>query len=296
MTPAGNKLAAPCCKLLAHPLCRPRPPLPPWSPTFALSQTRPASQRPTGKAAARKKRARSDFRQYSLKDADQFALVDAMRYIRAFEVGRPPTSAKYELHVKLRTQKSGPVIRNRLRLPHPVKTDLRICVICPADSKVAQEATRAGATLVGEEEIFEAVRAGRIDFDRCLCHVDSLPRLNKSGIARILGPRRLMPSTKFSTVVRDVGASVQDMVGGAEYREKLGVVRMAVGQLGFSPEQMQKNIKAFMASMKKDMYLLSEKAAKEIHEVVLSSTHAPGFSLNGDFKSVNSVSLTEMGA
>src|SRR4051812_5029010 len=70
-------------------------------------------------------------------------------YIRAFEVGRPPTSVKYEMHVKLKSLKNGPVVRNRLRLPHPVKTDIRICVICPPDSKYAASAKAAGATLVG---------------------------------------------------------------------------------------------------------------------------------------------------
>ncbi len=190
------------------------------------------------------------------------------RYIRAFEVGRPPTSSKYEMHLKLRTLKNGPVVRNRLRLPHPVKTDLRICVICPSDSKHAQAAKNAGATLVGEEEIFEAVKSGRIEFDRCICQTDSLQKLNKAGLGRVLGPKGLMPSAKTGTVVKDVGASVKEMVGGSEYRERLGVVRMAVGQLGFTPEEMQRNIKAFVENVKKDMAQLSDKISKEIHEVV----------------------------
>src|SRR5258707_15851578 len=95
-------------------------------------------------------------------------------YLRAFEVGRKPTESKYEMHIKLKSLKNGPVIRNRLRLPHPVKTDLRICVICPPDSKYAETARAAGAALVGEEEIFEAVKDGRIEFDRMLCQTDSL--------------------------------------------------------------------------------------------------------------------------
>jgi large subunit ribosomal protein L1 len=72
-------------------------------------------------------------------------------------VGRKPTTVKYEMAVKLKSVKNGPVIRNRLRLPHPVKTDVRICVICPPDSKYAESARAAGATLVGEDDIFEAV-------------------------------------------------------------------------------------------------------------------------------------------
>jgi large subunit ribosomal protein L1 len=215
--------------------------------------------------------------------------VDMMsRYIRAFEVGRPPTSSKYELHVKLKSLKNGPVIRNRMRLPHPVKTDIRICVICPPDSKYAETAKAAGAVLVGEEEIFEAVKEGRIEFDRCICQNDSLPKMNKAGLGRVLGPRGLMPSAKTGTVVKDPASVVKELVGGSEYRERMGVVRLAIGQLGFTPEEVQRNIKTFMGAVKKDMAQLSDKISKEVAEVVLSSTNGPGFSLNGSFRDSNS--------
>ncbi|KAL9086082.1 MAG: hypothetical protein Q9165_007294 [Trypethelium subeluteriae] len=220
-----------------------------------------------------KKKQRSTFVQYDLANADQFSLCDAMRYIRAFEVGRPPTSAKYEVHVKMRTQKSGPTIRNRIQLPHPVKTDVRICVICPPDSKYAQDAKKAGASLVGEDSVLEAIKDGRIE---------------------ILGPKGLMPSTKTGTVVKEVGPSVKSMIGGAAYRERLGVVRVAIGQLGFNPEEMQRNIKAFIANLKKDMALMSDNIQKDIHEVVLSSTNSPGFSLNGEFAGPTSPSTKEL--
>jgi large subunit ribosomal protein L1 len=210
------------------------------------------------------------------------------RYIRAFEVGRPPTSSKYELHLKLKSLKNGPVIRNRMRLPHPVKTDIRISVICPPDSKYAEAARAAGAFPVGEEEIFEAVKEGRIEFDRCICQNDSLAKMNKAGLGRVLGPRGLMPSAKTGTVVRDPASVVKELVGGSEYRERMGVVRLAIGQLGFTPEEVQRNIKAFMDAVKKDMAQLSDKISKEVAEVVLSSTNAPGFSLNGTLRNVNS--------
>jgi large subunit ribosomal protein L1 len=203
-------------------------------------------------------------------------------------VGQNPTQVKYEIAVKLKTLKNGPVIRNRLRLPYPVRTDIRVCVIAPPDSKYAESARAAGAALVGEDEVFEAIRAGHIEFDRCICQTDSLANLNKAGLGRILGPRGLMPSPKLGTVVKDPSLLVRDFTGGAEYRERLGVVRLAVGQLGFTPEQLARNIKSVMESIKKDMGLLSDKINKEIAEVVLSSTNAPGFSLNGEFRNLNS--------
>ncbi|MCJ1398873.1 mitochondrial 54S ribosomal protein mrpl1 [Xylographa trunciseda] len=253
------------------------------------SKTSKAREAPT-----KKKKARTDFKRDDIKNAMQFSLCDAMRYIRAFEVGRQPTSSKYELHVSLKSLKNGPVVRNRLRLTNPVDTSQRICVICPPDSPIAAAAIKAGASLVGEDTVFDAVKEGRIEFERCICHSDSLQKLSKANLGRILGPRGLMPSAKTGTVVKDVANSVRNMIGGSEYRERLGVVRMAVGQLGFTPEQMQQNIKEFMGGLKRDMSLLSDKITKEIHEVVLSSTNSPGFTLNGDFKSPTSVSTREL--
>lgn len=200
-------------------------------------------------------------------------LTSTYSYIHAFEVGQGSTSAKYDLAVRFRTLKNGPTVRNRLRLPHPVNTSLRIAVICPPESSAAASAKKAGAALVGEHTVFDAVKEGRIEFDRCICHPDSTQKMQKAGLGKILGPRGLMPSTKLGTVVKDVAGTVRNMAGGSEYREKLGVVRMAIGQLGFTPEEMQKNVKTFMEEIKKDLAALSDRINKEIHEVV-------GFSKN----------------
>lgn len=186
------------------------------------------------------------------------------------------------------------MVRNRLRLPHPVKTDLRICVIAPPDSAMGKAASAAGASIVGEESVFDAVKEGRIEFDRCICHQDSLQKLASSGIARILGPRGLMPSAKLGTVVKDARQSVRDMVGASEYRERAGVVRMAVGQLGFTPEELQKNIRAFVDGVRRDIAGLSDRIAKDIHEVVLSSTNGPGLSLTGEYRGVASIPTKDL--
>lgn len=201
---------------------------------------------------------------------DMFAFC---RYIRAIEVGREPTVQKYELHIRLRTKRDGPVIRNMLRFPHAVQTESRICVICPPGSKQAKEALAAGAVLVGEDEVFEAVKAGKIEFDRCLAHPDSLPALNKAALGRILGPRGLMPSAKTGTVVEDVAARVEMLRGGTVYRERDAVIRLPVGQLGFSPEQLRDNMRVTLDQIKKDASALTDRVNKEIYEVVCFSNH-----------------------
>ncbi len=229
--------------------------------------------------------------------------TDYPSYIRAFEVGRPPSIPKYECHVKLKTRRDGGVVRNQLRLPHSVKTDIKICMICPPQSLAAKQAREAGATIVGEEDVFEMIKSGKIGFNRCIAHPDSLLKMQKAGLPRILGPKGLMPNTKMGTVVESPAGTVRGMLGGSMYRERQGVVRMAVGQLRFTPEQLRDNIKAFLEKMKRDAAVLSDTTPKEIVEVVselmklltqahvwqvLSSTNSPGFSLNGEFRSDNS--------
>jgi len=102
-----------------------------------------------------KRKVKTHFTQYDLKDADQFTLVEAMRYIKAFEVGMDPLGAKYDLAVKIRTGKSAPTVKNRIRLPRPVKTDLRICVF--AEGKAAEQALKGGASVVGSADLIEEV-------------------------------------------------------------------------------------------------------------------------------------------
>jgi large subunit ribosomal protein L1 len=220
-------------------------------------------------------------------------------------VGRPPSIPKYECHVKLKTRRDGATIRNQIRLPHAVKTGTKICVICPPDSAAAKAAREAGATLVGEDEVFEVIKSGKFDFERCVAHPDSLDKMGKAGIPRILGPRGLMPNTKMGTLVQNIGGTVRSMLVGSMYRERQGKLSMAVGQLCFTPEQLKDNIQVFIAQLKRDAGDLSDLTPKEIDEVVcrsrhdpgieaydrqvLSSTNSPGFSLAGHFKSENSL-------
>ncbi|GIC90027.1 mitochondrial 54S ribosomal protein uL1m [Aspergillus udagawae] len=259
------------------------------------AKSNPQAQGKKAKAKSKKeKKGPREFKQKDLKDVEQFALCDAVRYLRAFEVGREPTVSKYEIHIRLKTKRDGPVIRNMLRFPHSVQTESRICVVCPPGTRHEKEARAAGAVLVGEQDVFDAVKAGKIEFDRCICHPDSLDALNKAGLGRILGPRGLMPSIKTGTVVEDVAARVEMLRGGTVYRERDAVIRLPIGQLAFSPEQLRDNLRATIDQVKKDAASLNDRIVKEIYEVVLSSTNGPGFSLNGEFKSDNSPDTTSL--
>lgn len=166
-----------------------------------------------------------------------------------------------------------------------MRTDRRIAVICPEDSPLARTAKAAGASAVGESSIFETIRSGNFDYTAVICHSGSVDKLQKAQVGRILGPRGLMPSAKQGTVTSDIVGLLQEMSGSDQYREKDGVVRMAIGQLAFTPEMLSENITAFIAKLKEDCKDLEDQVSKTVHEVVLSTTHGPGISLNGRFKS-----------
>lgn len=186
--------------------------------------------------------------------------------------------------MKLKTLKSGPVIKSRIRLPHPVKSGRRIGVICREGSALAIQAREAGAVAVGEESLFQAIRDGTLELTSLICDKSSSDKLAKANMGRLLGPKGLMPSVRTKTITSNVLGLLKEMAGADNYREKDGVVRLAVGQLGFTPEMLATNVKAFVGQVKEDCSALDSQIVKEVHEVVLSSTNGPGFSLNGGFK------------
>ncbi|CVK87490.1 related to ribosomal protein L1 [Fusarium proliferatum] len=262
------------------------PTIPKFLAPAAAQQVRQASVVRIRKTTKKKKALPKDFKRHNLakREFPQYSLCEAMRVLRAVEVGQPPASVKYEIHINLKTARNGPVIKNSVRLPHPVQSDWRIAVICPEGSEIAQQATAAGAVAVGQETLFEAIKKEQINFDRLICHEASEAALNKAGLGKILGPKGLMPSKRMRTIVPDVVKSMRDSAGAADYRERQGVIRMAIGQLGYSPDQLKNNIKVLLNKVKAECAEISEEVHKEVHEVILSTTHGPGISLNGKLK------------
>ncbi|OAQ64999.1 60S ribosomal protein L1 precursor [Pochonia chlamydosporia 170] len=254
----------------------------------AFVQTRQASVVRI-KKVTKKRAIPKDFKRHNLdkRQFPQFSLCEAMRVLRAVEVGQPPASIKYEVHINLKTARNGPVVKNSIRLPHPVQTDWQIAVICPEGSEIANAATAAGAVAVGEDTLFDAIRKEKIDFDRLICHESSEKALNKAGLGKILGPKGLMPSKRMKTIVSDVTKSIRDSAGAADYRERQGVIRMAIGQLGYTPDQLKANIQALLKKVKSECAEISEEVSKEVHEVILSTTNGPALSLSGKFKDVD---------
>lgn len=181
--------------------------------------------------------------------------------------------------------RNGAVVRDTIRLPHPISTGERFGVICSEGSEVAMQALQAGASVVGEESLFKRIRDGDMPFERLLCHEDSEKALHAAGLGKILGPKGLMPNRKLRTVTKDITKAMKS--GAVEYRERLGVVRLIVGQLSFTPRMIADNIAALVKEVRARCVLVEESTDKAVNEVVLSSSHGPGFNLNGKFNSTD---------
>ena len=149
---------------------------------------------------------------------------------------------------------------------------MRVAVF--AKGAKADEAKKAGADIVGAEELFETVNKGTVDFDRCIATPDMMGLVGRLG--KVLGPRGLMPNPKVGTVTMDVTQAIKDAKGGAvEFRvEKAGLVQAGVGKASFSEDAIVKNVKAFVDSVMKAKP--SGAKGTYMQKISLSSTMGPG--------------------
>ena len=168
------------------------------------------------------------------------------------------------------------MVRGVCNLPSGTGRSLRVAVFAK-DAK-AEEALKAGADVVGADDLAAKVQAGEIDFDKVIATPDMMPLVGRLG--KILGPKGMMPNPKVGTVTMDVAKAVADSKGGAvEFRvEKAGIVHAGVGKASFSEEALALNISAFLGSIMK----AKPTGAKGTYmqNVTLSSTMGPGVKID----------------
>jgi large subunit ribosomal protein L1 len=173
-------------------------------------------------------------RRYDLTAA--VALVKEMHYVKFDEM----LEVAFRLGVDPR--KADQMVRGTVMLPHGVGKVPRIAVF--AKGEKALEAEKAGADIIGAEDLIEKVRGGFFEFDRTLATPDIMGQVGKIG--KILGPKGLMPNPKAGTVTFDIAKAVEEMKKGRlEFRvDKAGNVHLPVGRYSFAQTQLEENIKA----------------------------------------------------
>ena len=205
-----------------------------------------------------------------------YGLGEAVKLVKARANAKFDETIEVAMNLGVDPRHADQMVRGVCNLPNGSGRKVRVAVF--AKGAKAEEAKKAGADIVGADDLFEIVNKGTIDFDRCIATPDMMGLVGRLG--KVLGPRGMMPNPKVGTVTMDVTAAVKAAKGGAvEFRvEKAGIVQAGVGKASFSAEQIEGNVKAFIDAVIKS----KPQGAKGtfVKKVSISSTMGPGLKLD----------------
>ena len=178
-----------------------------------------------------------------------YDLTAAVAMVKERAVAKFDETIEVSMNLGVDPRHADQMVRGVVNLPNGTRSTVRVAVCARGDK--AEEAKKAGADIVGAEDLFEIVNGGKIDFDRCIATPDMMPLVGRLG--KVLGPRGMMPNPKVGTVTTDVAAAVKASKGGAvEFRvEKAGIVHAGVGKASFDVKALEENIKAFTDAVTK---------------------------------------------
>ncbi|MBA8882117.1 MULTISPECIES: 50S ribosomal protein L1 [Phyllobacterium] len=178
-----------------------------------------------------------------------YDLTSAVAMVKERAIAKFDETIEVSMNLGVDPRHADQMVRGVVNLPNGTGRTVRVAVFARGDK--AEEAKKAGADIVGAEDLFEIVNGGKIDFDRCIATPDMMPLVGRLG--KVLGPRGMMPNPKVGTVTTDVTAAVKASKGGAvEFRvEKAGIVHAGVGKASFDVKALEENIKAFTDAVTK---------------------------------------------
>ena len=182
-------------------------------------------------------------------DTDKvYALADAIEVLREYASKKFDETLEIAIRLGIDVTKADQNIRGMLSLPNGTGKSVRVAVFT---ANAADEAKKAGADVVGGEELIDSVAAGNINFDRVIATPDMMPKMSK--IARVLGPKGLMPNPKLGTVTNNVAEAVATAKAGQiEYRaEKKGIIHAGIGKMSFETAKLVENAVALIDQLKK---------------------------------------------
>ena len=179
----------------------------------------------------------------------KYSLTDACNTIKELKSAKFDESVEIALNLNVDPRHADQMIRGAVVLPNGTGKTVRVAVF--AKGLKMDEAKAAGADVVGNDDLAEAIQAGKIDFDVLIATPDCMGIVGKVG--RILGPKGLMPNPKTGTVTMDVTKAVNDAKGGqVTYRvDKKGNMQAGIRKVSFSAEAIRENAAAFIAAINK---------------------------------------------
>lgn len=215
----------------------------------------------------------------SIKSYDKSKAYESAEAIKlAVETAKAKFDETIELHCKLGVdpRHADQQVRGVVVLPHGTGRTLR--VLCITKGAKADEATAAGADIVGAEEIVQKIQGGWFDFDVCITTPDMMGLVGRLG--KLLGPKGLMPTPKTGTVTMDIAKAVKDVKAGkVEYRvDKTAIIHCPMGKASFGAEKILDNFNTLMEAIVK----AKPASTKGIYlrSVTVASTMGPGIKVN----------------
>ncbi|MBN7785854.1 50S ribosomal protein L1 [Ponticoccus gilvus] len=207
---------------------------------------------------------------------DEISVEEAVTLIKSNAKTKFDETVEIAMNLGVDPRHADQMVRGVVSLPNGTGKTTRVAVF--ARGPKADEATAAGADVVGAEDLMEQVQAGNINFDRCIATPDMMPIVGRLG--KILGPRNLMPNPKVGTVTMDVKEAVEAAKGGqVQFKaEKGGVVHAGVGKASFDEAKLAENIRAFVNAVS----AAKPTGAKGTYmkKIALSSTMGPGVTVD----------------
>ncbi|KAF9431023.1 hypothetical protein BGZ76_000602 [Entomortierella beljakovae] len=201
--------------------------------------------------------------------------TDALSVLKAKEVSKPNHLIEVHIQTNTKIEKHSQPIRSSVLLKKAIKQDSVILVF--AEGEHAEIARASGAQIVGGAELIKEVEDGKHKFDKCISTPGMYPSVTK--LARILGPKGLMPTTKKGTVTEDIEGVIKSQTAAFDIRgDKNGVVHTIIGKVSWDQNDIEGNYQIILSQMK---ILAQERFVKKewIKNVYISSTQGPGIPL-----------------
>jgi large subunit ribosomal protein L1 len=204
-----------------------------------------------------------------------YALADAVGTLKKFPVPKFDPTVTLSFRLGVDPKKSDQMVRGSVALPHGTGKNVRVAVFAQGDA--AKTATEAGADHVDFEDLIKKVQGGFTDFDAAIATPDAMGEVRK--IARVLGPRGLMPNPKTGTVTEDTATAVKAVKAGkVDYKlDKNGNISAAIGKVSFSEEQLAENASSLIESVVKAKPASAK--GNYIENVTIAATMLPGLKL-----------------
>ena len=204
-----------------------------------------------------------------------YSIADAIEALRPYVSKKFDESLEIAIRLGIDITKADQNIRGMLSLPNGTGKSVRVAVFT---INAQDEAKKAGADVVGGEELIDAVANGQINFDRVIATPDMMPKMSK--VARVLGPKGLMPNPKLGTVTNNVAEAVKTAKAGQiEYRaEKNGIIHAGIGKMSFTTDKLVENANALIDQLKK--VKPSSSKGQYILAASVATTQGPGLKID----------------